>query len=114
MMTPQVAALRISRQLNLVENRFDQLLLVHAGLTALLAQSRIEASEPFGNGQVALGRMSKSLEALVTARGDIARVHTELERIGQERGDIMIEPKPSNNGHLDVDAGEDQEAAIAA
>jgi hypothetical protein len=114
MMTPQVAALRISRQLNSVENRFDQLLSEHAGLTALLAQSRVDASEPFGNGQAALGRMSKSLEALITARGDVARVHTELERIGQERGDIMIEPKPSNTGHLAVDAADDHEGAIAA
>ena len=114
MMTPAVAALRITRQLKSVETRFDQLLSEHASLTALLAQSRIDADEPFGNGQVALGRMSKSLEALISARGDVARAHIELERIGQERGDIMIEPKPANNGHLHVDAGEDQEAAIAA
>ena len=103
MMTPAVAALRIERKLAAVESHFDQLLAEHAGLTALLAQARVEVGEPFGNGQVAFSRMSKSLETLILSRGDIARVHGELERIAEVRGDIMITPKPSNgqsNGKL--------------
>lgn len=112
-MTPAVAALRISRQLKSVETRFDQLLSEHASLTALLAQSRIDADEPFGNGQVALARMGKSLEGLLISRGDVARVHAELERIAEVRGDIMTQPKPSN-GFLAADASEELEATIAA
>ena len=113
MMTPAVAALRITRQLKSVETRFDLLLSEHAGLTALLAQSRIDADEPFGNGQVALARMGKSFEAILTARGDVARVHSELERIAEVRGDIMTHPKPEN-GYLAVDDDEESEAAVAA
>lgn len=113
MMTPAVAALRITRQLKSVETRFDQLLSEHAGLTALLAQSRIDADEPFGNGQVALTRMSKSLEGLLSARGDVARVHAELERIAEVRGDIMTDPKPEN-GYLTIEDGEEAAAVIAA
>lgn len=113
MMTPAVAALRIDRQLKAVESRFDQLLSEHASLVALLAQARLEVNEPFGNGQVALARMSKSFEALVGSRGDIARVHGELERIATERGDIMLEPKPSN-GSLKTAEGDNPDAAVAA
>ena len=46
MMTPAVAALRIERKLAAVESHFDQLLAEHAGLTALLAQARVEVGEP--------------------------------------------------------------------
>ena len=113
MMTPAVAALRIDRQLKTVETQFDRLLSEHANLTALLAQARIDVSDPFGNGQVTLARMSKSLETLIVSRGDIARVHGELERIAVERGDIMITPKPAN-GHLDLANGEALELPFAA
>lgn len=113
MMTPAVAGLRIARQLTTLETRFDQLLSDHAGLTALLAQARVDVEEPFGNGQLTLARLSKSLEALVTARGDVARVHAELDRIAQERGDIMTDPKPAN-GRRTVDSTAKTDAAIAA
>lgn len=109
-MTSAVAAMRIDRQLKTVETQFDLLLSGHAELTALLAKARHEVGEPFGNGQVAFLRMSKSFEALVESRGDLARVHGELERIAVERGDIMLTPKPSN-GFLDVD---DTKAALVA
>ena len=113
MMTPDVAALRIDRQLKTVETQFDRLLSEHASLMGLLAQARVDVSDSFGNGQVALARMSKSLETLIVSRGDLARVHGELERIAVERGDIMINPKPSN-GHLDAADDEEQETQIAA
>lgn len=113
MMTPAIAALRIDRQLKAVESRFDQLLSEHASLAALLAQARLEVNEPFGNGQLALARMSKSFEALIGSRGDLARVHGELERIAVERGDIMLTPKPAN-GSLNSADDEDQGAARAA
>ena len=113
MMTPAVAALRIARELKSVETRFDQLLSDHAGLTALMAQARIDADEPFGNGQIALARMSKSLDALLTARGDVGRVHAELERIAEIRGDIMTDPKPAN-GYLTVEDGGEAATVIAA
>lgn len=113
MMTPAVAAIRIERQLRSVETQFDQLLSEHAGLTALLAQARTDVGDPFGNGQVALARMSKSMETLIHFRSDIVRVHGELERIAVERGDIMLTPKPSN-GQLVVADDEEQEAVRAA
>lgn len=113
MMTPAVAALRIERQLKTVETRFDQLLSEHASLTALLAQARIESAEPFGNAQQVMLRMCKSHEAIVASRGDLVRVHGELERIAVERGDIMVYPKPSNS-QLNADASEDQRSPVAA
>jgi hypothetical protein len=113
MMTPAVAGLRIARQLTTLETQFDRLLAEHAGLTALLAQARVDVAEPFGNGQLPLVRLSKSLEGLVAARGDVARVHAELDRLAQERGDIMTEPKPAN-GRLVTEAGGIEDAHIAA
>lgn len=113
MMTPAVAGLRIARQLTSVETRFDQLLSEHAGLTALLAQARIDVDEPFGNGQLALARLSKSFDGLISARGDVARVHAELDRLAVERGDIMTDPKPAN-GRLALDSEGEIEANIAA
>lgn len=113
LMTPAVAAMRIDRQLKAVETHFDRLLSEHASLAALLAQARLEVDEPFGNGQLALGRMSKSYEALIGSRGDLARVHGELERIAVERGDIMLTPKPAN-GSLEIVGAGDEEAAVAA
>ena len=113
MMTPAVAALRIDRQLKSVETQFDRLLSEHASLTALLAQARIDVSDPFGNGQTTLARMSKSLQALIVSRGDLARVHGELEQIAVVRGDIMLEPKPAN-GHLDLTDSEASEVTLVA
>lgn len=109
MLTPPTAAIRIGNQLRLVENQIDQALIDHAQLTMTLGRARIDLGADVGNSHPPLLRLAKAYNALLSARGEVARVHGELDRIAQERGDIPIDPKPGS-AMLDTDAGE----AIAA
>ena len=91
-------------QYNLVESEtgIDLAIASSAALLASMTTARVETSSPFNTGQVAIMRLVKTLGALSEARNDIARVHADLLRVGQERADYVgFEECP--NGALAVE-----------
>ena len=93
-MTSQVATARITRELREVEDALDQALARKAALIQTMMQARLDTEAPAHSGQVAIMRLAKAGQALISARGDIIRAHDDLFRLGQERGDIADGDKP--------------------
>jgi hypothetical protein len=85
-MTVPVAQMRITRDLREAEAALDEALLKQASLLATMVLARRETgSEPF-LGQEALMRLAKSQQTLLSAGGDLARVHGELLEVQREKG----------------------------
>jgi hypothetical protein len=94
-MTVPVAQMRITRDLREAEAALDEALLKQASLLVTMVAARRETgSEPF-LGQEALMRLAKSQQTLLTAGGDLARVHGGLLEIGRERADIVHDCPPN-------------------
>ena len=89
-----VAALRITRDLKLLEDALDRAIAAQCALGATLAQARIDTDTPLVSGHVALMRLAKAGLNLIAARADTIRAHEDLFKVGQERSDIMDGPKP--------------------
>lgn len=89
-MTNEVAANRITRALLVSEADIDTALSNSASLLAEIAQARIDTEAPFATGQSAIMRLVKTLSALSEARADMARVHGDLRKVGEERCDIVF------------------------
>lgn len=83
----QSAAQEIQANLAQSENEIDLAIASSAKLLASMVSARVETSSPFGTGMVAIMRLAKSIDALAGARADMARVHADLLRVGQERAD---------------------------
>ena len=108
MMTNDIAAMRIARELTASEADIDQAIMRSAHLMATMLECRRETNSDVATGHVAVMRLTKTLAALVDARSEIVRTHGELRKVGEERGDFMTGPCLSIN-----QLGE-REAAIAA
>lgn len=106
-MTTQIAALRITRELKQLEDAIDVAIAAQCALGMTLAQARVETDTPAVTGHVALMRLAKAGQALVTARADAIRAHEDLYRIGEERADVLTSPKPKG----DLESFEQAEAA---
>ncbi len=77
-MSHDVAQMRIVRELRDAEEALDNALLRQSSLlTTMVEARRATGSNPFV-GQEALLRLSKSQQTLLTAGGDLARVHANL------------------------------------
>jgi hypothetical protein len=78
-------------QHNLVESEseIDLAIARSATLLASMMTTRVETSSPFSTGQVAIMRLVKTIGSLSDARTGMARVHADLLRVGQERGDYV-------------------------
>lgn len=98
-MTNEVAANRITRALLTSEADIDAALSNSANLLAEIARARMETAAPFATGQAAIMRLVKTLSALSEARADMARVHGDLRKVGEERCDIVFpdECPPKSN-----------------
>lgn len=94
-MTPEVAALRIVRDLKQLEDAIDAAIAAQCTLGATLAQARIDTESPAVTGQVAMMRLAKAGQMLIAARADAIRAHEDLYKVGEERGDLLTSPKPS-------------------
>lgn len=93
-MSPEIAQLRISRDLEEAEQALDTAILKQSSLmTTMIVARRDTGQNPF-TGQATLMRLAKSTQTLVTAGGELARVHGGLLEIGRERG--VIERCPPN------------------
>lgn len=93
-MTTKVATLRITRELKQFEDAIDAAIAAQAALNQTLIQARIDTDTPAVTGHVAFMRLAKAGQQLVAARGDAIRAHEDLFKVGQERGDLVSEPKP--------------------
>lgn len=85
-MSPNVAQMRIVRELRAAEEALDTALLRQSSLLSTMIEARRDTrSEPF-LGQEALLRLTKSHQTLVTAGNDLARVHSNLLKV---QDDVM-------------------------
>jgi hypothetical protein len=85
-MTVPVAQMRITRDLREAEAALDEALLKQASLlTTMVVARRETGGEPFV-GQEALMRLTKSQQTLVSAGGELARVHGRLLDVQRETG----------------------------
>jgi hypothetical protein len=85
-MTVPVAQMRITRDLREAEAALDEALLKQSALlSSMVAARRETGSEPF-LGQEALMRLAKSQQTLLSAGGDLARVHGRLLDVQREKG----------------------------
>ncbi len=99
-MTSEVATARIIRDLVRSETEIDNALASSASLLATMAKARLETDAPIATGQAAIIRLVRSLNSLSDARGDLVRVHGELLKVGQERGDYSLDPSGCPNGKV--------------
>ena len=95
-MSVSVAQMRIARELQAAELALDEALLKQSSLMATLISARREAGKSAFEGQAELMRLVKSQSSLLTAGGDLARVHGGLLDIGRERSDGVIHDCPPN------------------
>ncbi len=83
-MSHSVARLRISRELREAELAVDEALLKQSALLSTLIRARQDTgADPF-TGHEALLRLSKSQLTLLSAGGELARVHSSLLKIQQD------------------------------
>ena len=83
-MTTNVAQLRIEREVREAEEALNEALLRQSQLFTSMLAARRDIGTPVLTGQDALLRLSKSQQSLLTAGGDLARVHGRLAEIGAE------------------------------
>lgn len=83
MMTPQIAALRISRDMNVSENGIDQLIAATGNLLSTMTTARVETGSSAATGHRAIARVAAAQSKLVEARLDFIRAHEDLRRIAE-------------------------------
>jgi ABC-type transporter Mla subunit MlaD len=91
-MTAQIAANRISRELNESETELDRTIASTAKLLASMVQARLDTETPIATGQVAMLRLVKSINSLSAARSDLIRTHADLLKVGETRSDLPAVP----------------------
>lgn len=105
-MTKSVAHLRIARQLAEAEASLDDVLIKQSQLFSTMVAARQET------GAAALGhdillRMTKSQMTMLSAGGDLARVHGRLLEIGRDLDVIRMDEDcpgvPSPGGHFAIE-----------
>jgi hypothetical protein len=105
-MSKDVAQMRISRDLREAERAIDEALLKQSALLSTMIRARQDTgADPF-TGHDALLRLSKSQLTLLSAGGELARVHSSLLRIQQDVLGYEGCPRniPMHVGHLDDQA----------
>ena len=85
-MTPEVATMRIQRELAALEETLAEGLEKAASLTATLAKARADTRAGATTGHDLLLRLTSVQAGLLKANAETARVHQGLLRIGREMG----------------------------
>jgi hypothetical protein len=85
-MTPEIATMRIQRELAALEETLADGLEKAASLTATLAKARADTSAGLTTGHDLLLRLTSVQTGLLKANAETARVHEGLLRIGREMG----------------------------
>lgn len=84
-MTIEVARMRIARDIHEAEASLDEALLKQANLLSSIVKARREtASGPFEGHDVLL-RLNRSQQSILTAGSELARVHSRLQKIQEEK-----------------------------
>lgn len=86
--TTEVARIRIAREMSDAEFALDEALIKQAQLFTTLIIARRDVAEGKFTGQDALMRLTKSQQSLLSAGGDLARVHGRLLDLNRETGDV--------------------------
>lgn len=97
-MNRTVAQLRITREIQEAEAALNEALLRQTSLFATLVNARRDTGVNAFTGQDALLRLSKSQQALLSAGGDLARVHNRLLEINRETGGTIYDDCPPPAG----------------
>ena len=82
-MTPQIAALRIGRDLTASEDGIDSVLGRTGALLSTMTIARLETGSPAAMGHRAIARVAAAQSKLVEARQDLIRAHEDLRRIAE-------------------------------
>ncbi len=99
-MSPDIAQMRITRELRAAEEALDNALLRQSTLLATMIEARRETDAgPFA-GQEALLRLTKSHQTLVSAGSDLARVHANLLQVQGEVLGVEKCPPGEPMGHM--------------
>ncbi len=89
-MTIDAAHSRISRELIEAELAVDEALIKQSMLFTSMVTARRDLGLASTTGQEALLRLSKSQQSLLSAGGDLSRVHSHMLAVGTEiRGDLV-------------------------
>lgn len=78
MLDKPTAAIRIQRELKQSERDIDVALRSQAGLLQTLVTARLDTEVSIAQGHTSLVRLGRSIDALLAARGNVARVHGEM------------------------------------
>lgn len=76
--------MRIARNIHAAETALDEALLRQSQLLSTLVEARGTTGVAPFTGQEALMRLAKLLQSMLSAGGDLARVHGRLQDIGRE------------------------------
>lgn len=93
-MTKHVAQVRIARELADAEASLNEALLKQSQLFTTLLTARRDAGVNHIQGQDALLRLAKTQQSLLSAGGDLARVHGRMLEIGRDMDVVMSDDCP--------------------
>ncbi len=96
-MNVKVAQVRLAREVREAESALNDALLKQSNLFTTMLTARRDTGVGCFTGQDALMRLAHSQQSLITAGGDLARVHGKLSNIGSEvtgaADDILCPPE---------------------
>lgn len=109
-MTKSVAHLRIARQLAEAEASLNAALIKQSQLFTTMVTARQETGVAATLGHDVLLRMTKSQMTMLSAGGDLARVHGRLLEIGRDLDVVRMDDDcpsvPAPGGHLTAEPSE--------
>lgn len=98
-MTIEVARMRIAREIQEAEASLDEVLIKQSNLLSSIVMARREtASGPF-EGHDALLRLNRSQQSILAAGSELARVHSRLQKIQEEKAGWHECPPNKPMGH---------------
>ncbi|MWV28426.1 hypothetical protein [Aurantiacibacter rhizosphaerae] len=106
-MSKPIAQMRISTDIKQAEYAVDEALLRQGALMATLITTRRETGSGPAMGHDALLRLVKSQQDLLSAGGELARVHGSLLKIQQ---DVLGYEECPEGGPMELNAGEPVQA----
>ncbi|WP_162935672.1 hypothetical protein [Tsuneonella amylolytica] len=83
MMTPQVSAMRIARELQSLENDIDALIAKAGALAGQVATARVDGGYPAATGHRAILKLLSATQKAGEIRSDLVRAHEDLRHIAE-------------------------------
>ena len=110
-MTPEIASMRIGRNIKSVEDDLDELLAKAGELLAELARARVATIGAAVHGQRPMARVAAMQKSLIEARSEIVRAHNDLSKLAET---MDIPTDCPDQAHLADDTGAGRDIAVAA